>query len=239
MKTLMIRLAAPLQSYGNEATFNLRTSYPYPSKSAVIGMITAALGYRRGETGKIRILNKLKFATRVEQSGTLLNEFQTVEYAKSAFKTARKLTYRHFWQDAVFVVAIGSENGQQIDKICYALKHPKFQLYLGRRSNPPAGPLKIEVFNDQDPVSVLENLEWQASDWFKKKFKHEFFKTIIAADASLLPNSTSSTIKDNVGSFDQKNRYHNYRLVGEKIIELPNPEYKSETQSDFDIWKFV
>ena len=35
MKTLVIRLTAPLQSYGNEATFNRRTSNYYPSKSDI------------------------------------------------------------------------------------------------------------------------------------------------------------------------------------------------------------
>ena len=47
MKTLTIKLTAPLQSYGNEATFERRTTSYYPTKSAVIGMIAAALGYRR------------------------------------------------------------------------------------------------------------------------------------------------------------------------------------------------
>ncbi|WP_143441692.1 CRISPR-associated protein Cas5, partial [Lactobacillus helveticus] len=47
MKTATIRLTAPLQSYGNQASFNQRTSDNYPSKSAVIGIIAAALGYRR------------------------------------------------------------------------------------------------------------------------------------------------------------------------------------------------
>ena len=49
MKTLTIRLAGPLQTYGNEATFSRRTSYHYPSKSVVIGLIAAALGYRRND----------------------------------------------------------------------------------------------------------------------------------------------------------------------------------------------
>lgn len=42
MKTLTIKLTAPLQAYGNEASFERRTSWPGPSKSAIIGMIAAA-----------------------------------------------------------------------------------------------------------------------------------------------------------------------------------------------------
>ena len=47
MKTATIRLTAPLQSYGNSASFNQRTSDSYPTKSAIVGMIAAALGYSR------------------------------------------------------------------------------------------------------------------------------------------------------------------------------------------------
>lgn len=242
MKTLTIRLAAPLQSYGNEATFNLRTSFQYPSKSAVLGMIAAGLGYRREDDQKLQALNKLKYAVRVEQSGHMMTEFQTVEYHKSASKTARKLTYRNFLQDAVFVAAIGSDNDAFIDKIEYAIRHPKFQLYLGRRSNPPAGLIKLELFENENPVEVLENLDWEASEWFKRKYHHKIFKTTISADAELLPNKKSFAVKDKIGSFNSKNRFHNYRLAAEEIVELPTlivKEKDGESKADFDIWKFV
>jgi len=49
MKTLTIKLKAPLQAYGNEVTFRRRTTSPYPTKSAVIGMISASLGYSRND----------------------------------------------------------------------------------------------------------------------------------------------------------------------------------------------
>src|SRR5699024_978777 len=92
MKTATIRLTAPLQSNGNPASFNQRTSDSYPTKSAIVGMIAAALGYAREDNEKTLELNNLLFAVRIEQSGKMLTEFQTVEYRKSASKTARKLT---------------------------------------------------------------------------------------------------------------------------------------------------
>ena len=61
MKTLTIKLTAPLQSYGNEATFERRTTNDYPTKSAVIGMVAAALGYRRADA-RIASLNELQLA---------------------------------------------------------------------------------------------------------------------------------------------------------------------------------
>ena len=138
MKTLTIKLTAPLQSYGNEASFARRTSNDYPTKSAVIGMVAAALGYRRTDA-RIQSLNDLSFAVRIDQVGRNLTDFQTVEWKQGT----RKITYRDYIQDAVFVVAIGSESDSLIDEIKFALKHPKFQLSLGRRSNAPAGVLDV------------------------------------------------------------------------------------------------
>ena len=89
MKTLTIKLKAPLQAYGNEATFERRTTNPYPTKSAVIGMISASLGYDRNDK-KILKLNDLEFAVRSDQPGQIVNDFQIVEYAKSATKKTIK-----------------------------------------------------------------------------------------------------------------------------------------------------
>lgn len=94
MKTLVIRLTAPLQSYGNEATFNRRTSNYYPSKSAVIGMIAAALGYRRDDS-RINNLNNLKLAVRIDQPGKFMTDFQVVEYQKIHHLKPRKLRIVH------------------------------------------------------------------------------------------------------------------------------------------------
>ena len=58
MKTISIRLTSPLQSYGNEAQFARRTTGDYPSKSAIVGMLAAALGYQRDDPA-INALNDL------------------------------------------------------------------------------------------------------------------------------------------------------------------------------------
>ena len=222
MKTLIIKLTAPLQSYGNQATFNRRTSNYYPTKSAIIGMIAAALGLRR-EDKKIKELNNLKVAVRIDQPGQTLTDFQIVEYDQKKHK--RSLSYRDYLQDAVFVVAVESDD-EQIDQIYHALSHPRFQLYLGRRSNAPAGPLMMKLFNDQDPVSVLRHCDWQASDWYQERLHKEQFSAEIIADASLTSDQRTELIKDQVGSFSQKHRWHSYRAVTTCHVSLKNKCYK-------------
>ncbi|WP_369347136.1 type I-E CRISPR-associated protein Cas5/CasD [Amylolactobacillus amylophilus] len=114
MKTVTIRLAGLLQSYGSEANFNYRTTLGYPSKSAVIGMIAAAFGYER-DNPAINRLNNLAFAVRIDQPGRALQDFQMVHMQKGK-QIQSKITYRDYLQDAVFVVAIGSEDSELIEK---------------------------------------------------------------------------------------------------------------------------
>lgn len=233
MQTLTIRLSAPLQAYGNEASFNRRTSWGVPSKSAVLGLVAAALGLRRDDS-TIASLNELAFATRTEQPGRQMTDFQIVEYQKNANKFTKKLSYRDYLQDAVFMVALGTDDDGLFNKIEYVLKHPRFQLFLGRRSCPPAGALQINSFAKQSPVQVLENLPWQASTWFQQKWRKPEYNAVITADADLLAGQPSYWQKDLVGSFSQKNRYHRLRQVAEENCILKNP-YRNKQQSEHDI----
>ena len=49
MSTLLLRLAAPLQSWGASSKFGRRATEREPTKSGVIGLVAAALGIRRTE----------------------------------------------------------------------------------------------------------------------------------------------------------------------------------------------
>lgn len=237
MKTLTINLEAPLQSYGNPVSFSRRTTSYFPSKSAVIGMLAAAMGFHR-EDQQILELNSLSFAIRIDQPGQTLSDFQTVEWKSGT----RKITYRDYLQDAIFVVAISSEDNQLIDTLYSALKHPKFQLFLGRRSNPPAGPLKLQIFTDKGPIEVLKSLKWQASRWYCKKIRSNKVSIEIIADANLLPDrkSYNSMIKDQVISFDQKNRQLGFRLISKQRINLDNECFQNKLENtNHDIMHFI
>ncbi|KRO04123.1 CRISPR-associated Cas5 domain protein [Levilactobacillus paucivorans] len=228
MKTLTIKLTAPLQSYGNEASFTRRTTNDYPTKSAVIGMVAAALGYRRNDE-RIVALNDLRFAVRIDQIGRNLTDFQTVEWKKDT----RKITYRDYIQDAVFVVALGSDDSQLIEKINVALHHPHFQLFLGRRSNVPAGVLETQEFPDKTPVAVLEQLPWQANKRYQKRSKSRRLE--IVADANLLSGKQSAMVKDRVVSFDQRDRRYGFRAIARTTVDLTNlnsQESEPETTHD-------
>lgn len=235
MKTLTIRLTAPLQSYGNRASFSRRTTDEHPSKSAVLGMIAAAQGYKRDDP-RIALLNDLSFAVRIDQPGRTLTDFQTAEWKKDT----RKVTYRDYLQDAVFIVAIGGEENV-IDNIAYSLKHPVYQIFLGRRSNAPAGILQLNFYADTTPKDVLEKLEWQASNWYMKRLSRESeVRLELIADANLLPNSHSDLVKDKVISFNQRYREFDYRTVVQQFVLVKNEyaehEFNEGNHDAFGAW---
>ena len=49
MATLLLRLAAPLQSWGADSKFEVRKTEREPTKSGVLGLLAAALGLRRDD----------------------------------------------------------------------------------------------------------------------------------------------------------------------------------------------
>lgn len=226
MKTLTIRLTAPLQSYGGAVSFARRTTNDHPSKSAVIGMIAAALGYRRNDARIVK-LNELSYAVRVDQAGRSLTDFQTVEWKKDK----RKITYRDYLQDAVFIAAVGSENTELIDQIHVALRKPKFQLSLGRRSNVPAGVLEMAEFPNLDPVTALSKMGWQASSTLQKRRKKDAnIKVELFSDATLMPERHEKMTRDKVISFDQRNRCFDFRAEASKFVNVENPSFKGNVQ---------
>ena len=133
MKTILLKFAGPMQSWGTDSHFETRHTDLYPSKSAAIGLIGAALGIRRVDD--IKELVDIKFAVRVDQEGGLLKDYHIArKYKTSGDIEGTYVTERYYLEDAVFVVAISHEGDNFIEKMYEALKRPYFQMFLGRRS---------------------------------------------------------------------------------------------------------
>ena len=142
MATLLLRLAAPLQAWGSSSKFNIRTTEREPTKSGVIGMIAAALGIKRNDDPEELVpLLELRFGVRVEREGKLLKDFHMVYTGNLSDKARRHtksdsknmhLTERYYLSDAVFLVALESDNNCLLHKIAEALEKPVFPLFLGR-----------------------------------------------------------------------------------------------------------
>ncbi|MFI2077627.1 type I-E CRISPR-associated protein Cas5/CasD [Streptomyces triculaminicus] len=73
---LLVRLAAPLQSWGAVSRFSHRDTHSRPTKSAVIGLCAAALG--RDRTDPVNDLAQLLFGIRADHPGTPVRDYHSV-----------------------------------------------------------------------------------------------------------------------------------------------------------------
>ena len=228
MKTILLKFGGPMQSWGTSSHFETRNTDYYPSKSAVIGVIAASFGYSRDEDKKIEKLNELDFAVRVDQVGLLRKDYQTARKLK---KDETYVTNRYYLEDAIFVVAISSEDDDWIEEICAAIKNPYFQPFMGRRSCPVQPDFIIDVV-EMGAIEALQNLEWQASAWYKKR--NQNYVADIYADKDLLPESGYTMRNDRVISFSQKERKFGPRFEARtaKTMSAENENQSEPEQFD-------
>ena len=212
MSTLLLRLAAPLQAWGTESRFNTRQTGTVPSKSAVIGLLAAALGRKRD--ADLTDLRALRFGVRTDQPGTLLRDFHTVHYRKKPTDPP-DVTYRYYLSDAVFLVGLESEYLSFMNALEEALKAPAYPLFLGRRSCPPTLPLVLGI-RELPLEASLRAEPWQASDSYRQRWLNrnpgESPSLPLLTDADGTGHG-STVIQDDPLSFDQRNRQHSFRAV--------------------------
>jgi len=166
MQFLVFQLQAPLAAWGEPAVGEFRGSADYPGESALIGLIGAALGVRRVEEGKHSALRAgYGFAVGVQSPGRMLRDYHTAQVpGRSTLKgrphATRKdelavprhelntiLSTRDYRQEAACLVAVQPSEvaPHTLDELADALRRPRFVLYLGRKSCPPAAPLFPQV----------------------------------------------------------------------------------------------
>lgn len=227
MKTMLLKLAGPLQSWGLDSRFETRSTNRYPTKSAIIGMIAASLGYSRDEDQNIQRLNKLDFAVRVDQPGRLLRDYHiATKYKPNGAFERNYQTIRYYLQDAVFVVAIGSKDSDLVELIADSMRNPYYQTFLGRRSCPMNADYFIEV-TDVDVITSISKVPWQAKQWYKRQGNSELE---VFADRHLVESNRDFLVRDRVLSFSQDRRHFGFRSVSMATIDV-NPK-NSEQQHD-------
>lgn len=222
MKTIILKFSGPLQSWGTDSHFETRHTDLYPSKSAVVGLIAAAFGYRRSQSQQIADLNRLHFAVRIDQPGSVTRDYHTAHKVKPNGDPDRTyVTNRYYLEDAVFLAAVGHEDQAWMDRIEQALRYPYFQPYLGRRSDPLLMDA-IAAVSDTDPVAALRAQPWQAADWYKRG--HEAHLALYA-DADLLDGKNRIYRKDAALSFAYSGRTYTFRQESRTFIDLPTEEH--------------
>lgn len=221
MTTLVLRLAGPMQSWGESSRFARRATEQVPTKSGVVGLLAAARGLRR--TDPLEDLLSLTFGVRVDQPGRVERDFHTARTVDGS--GAFPLTNRFYLTDAGFLAAVAGDD-DLIEGLDDALRHPVFPLYLGRRSCPPVGPVTLGL-RDASLWHVLHSEPWQASGWWKRRqgatVDLELLVDAIAMPGDIEPDRVMEHHDDPV-SFDPMLREYGWRTVAHSHIRVSNDE---------------
>jgi CRISPR system Cascade subunit CasD len=175
--TLAFLIDAPLQSWGASSKFQRRETESWPTKSALIGVLAAALGIDKNspdEAGRLSPLAALTFSVfrwTKPAAVTRLTDFHTIGGGYDKAKPAEKLhipckagdgspfgtviTRRTYLTDARFIAIFQGERAT-LETAAAALLDPVWGIWFGRKTCIPAEPLSpVIAASPRDALAAL------------------------------------------------------------------------------------
>jgi CRISPR system Cascade subunit CasD len=166
MDLLILRLDAPLMSFGAPIVDNRGAIEDHPPLSLLTGLLANALGYDHRQPERLLGLQRrIRYACRRDRTGERMTDFQTVDLGQDflvdkgwttrgaierrAGGSAREGTHirtRDYLADAVYTVALTLERRDEaptLDDVATALDSPERPLFLGRKPCLPSAPLLL------------------------------------------------------------------------------------------------
>jgi len=165
MDVLLLRLDAPLMSFGAVVVDQNHPVWRFPGVAMLTGLLGNALGWDHRDTDRLQSLqDRLRFAARWDAEPELLTDYQTVDLGqdfmigtgwttrgrredrgKGAATTGTHIRYRDHWANGVATIALAldGEGEPGLAALEQALRCPARPLFLGRKPCLPAGPLLL------------------------------------------------------------------------------------------------
>jgi len=222
--TLLLRFDGPMQSWST-AGFADRPTLPFPTKSAIVGLLANAHGRKRSES--IDDLVALTTGVRADQTGCPMTDFQIAGHdgwrsADGKLHTdTGKIRRKGYLTDAVFTAALTGPAGL-IEQTADAVERPARPLFLGRRCCPPAAPILIGI----SELTVLDALRSVPYQGHRPDPPARFLVAMDSPDGELWDDAPVS--------FAAEHREHGQRPVA--VVELecarPAPADRAEMTSD-------
>lgn len=204
---LVFTLCAALGAMGDLAGHERRGSLAWPGRSAVIGLVAAALGVRRGDEAGFARLDALRMAVGVIDDGLPLRDYHTVEtiptaaarnpdsrpaaLARAGRSTNTTITLRDYRVGVAYIVALWPGPGWAgaLEDLARALRQPVFTLYLGRKSCPLAAPPAPRVVAADDPLRAMALAA-------RPPFGHQGALRLVASEVPLSPDDMHESRND-------------------------------------------
>lgn len=235
MSTLLLRLAGPMQSWGTQSRFTERDTGRDPSKSGVIGLLCAALGWPRDVApDQLARLARLRMGVRIDRPGVMRMEYQTaggshrreqtygVAVVEGGMRTA--VSRRYYLADADFLVGLEGDEAT-LRMVDAALKEPYWPLFLGRRAFVPGEPVRL-------PDDPPERAGWRSEPlrdallsypWPQARTRRERFDQLQFVFEVALGEAVGAEVRRDVPvSFQSDNRMFAVRYV--ETVSLSRPE---------------
>lgn len=162
---LVFQLYGAMASWGDIAVGEHRPSLGHPTKSAVTGLLAAALGIERDKhEAQTALAEHYASAVCVYAGGEVLRDYHTVQVPSGKRNYASRrdelrldqhnlntlLSQRDYRTDALYQIAVWTKDPAapySLEDVQQALRRPRFPLYLGRKACPPGLPLNPQRLN--------------------------------------------------------------------------------------------
>jgi CRISPR system Cascade subunit CasD len=157
-KTLILKTEG-MSAYGLQ-TFDIhRRVNHFPTRSAILGLLGAAMGIRRENHDQLYALSQqVAIAVQVNKSGVKIMDYHTVQNFRSPqgkIQTGTKPTYREYWCDTEYSFAISGDEAT-IDTLKTFVNNPVFGLFQGRKSCPLTRPLFESLIDQANPALAIK-----------------------------------------------------------------------------------
>jgi CRISPR system Cascade subunit CasD len=162
---LLLRLEAPLMSFGGPMVDALGRTRDFPGKAQVAGLLGNALGYHHRHADLLESLQaRIRMAAALVDPGERLRDYQTVDLGRphlvdtgwttrgavegrdGASSKETHIRQRWYLADALVLVALTldpPDASPGLADIAAALDHPARPLFIGRKPCLPTAPLRL------------------------------------------------------------------------------------------------
>jgi len=261
---LLFRLFGPFASWGEVAVGEVRPSALRPTRSALLGLLGAALGLeRQDDAPHLALSRSVRFAVRIDSPGVPAVDYHTVNHRKAdrkeliltradevrvrrdALSTVQ--SWRHYRCDSLLTVAVeavaptaGASPSFPLSKLAEALERPVFPLSLGRKSCVLALPIGPVLYEAETLLDAFARFDRErAADlppWYPEKLRllHHIETLELALDAAFALPVGTSQPGQLVARRDEILSRRRWRFEARQERVLSLPRHQAQEEAGDD-----
>ncbi len=241
LDTIILRLSAPLMSFGGVVVDQNGFTRDFPAASMLTGLLGNSMGYFHQDFDKLNHLqNVLQFAVRCDNPGTKIIDYQTVNLGQefmvdTGWTTSNKVQerkgsvsesthqrFRHYISNANYTIALTLRIQNELlnlDKIEESLKNPARPIFLGRKCCIPSEPLFLMRIRAPSFIEALKNKQT-----FPPNMNKTLFHVWVPEEEEISGNFRLFPVTD---ERDWANQIHaGRRMIKECMITLQGESYE-------------